>query len=186
MSRIRDLSGKRYGRLSVLGISSITPSSGAIWKCVCDCGRNTLVRRGDLVSGKTRSCGCLALETRRIEYGLSALNKVFNSYKQHAKRRGYEWQLTKEEFKELTQQPCKYCGKIPSNYCGENAQCKNGGYTYTGLDRVNNTRGYLLSNVVPCCGTCNRAKDTQTEEEFLAWVSQVYIKTLLMQRSDNK
>jgi len=185
MSKIRDLVGNKYGRLLVERFMG-TGTGGALWECSCDCGNTSVVRRGDLLSGKTRSCGCLALETRRIEHGLSAFNKVLNSYKQHARRRGYSWGLSKEEFKSLTQQPCKYCGQPPSNYCGEKAQCKNGGYTYTGIDRVDNTKGYFLSNVVPCCGVCNRAKDTQTEEDFLSWVSKVYIKTLLLQQDDLK
>ena len=49
----------------------------------------------------------------------------------------------------------------------------NGDYTYNGIDRVDNTRGYTLDNVVPCCFKCNRAKDTMTKEEFLEWVGRV-------------
>lgn len=182
MPKIKDLAGETFGRLTVLFLLGTIPGSGAFWECRCTCGNITSVRRGDLLSGKTKSCGCLALEVRSKAHGVSSFNKVLNNYKQHARHRGYEWGLSTEDFKELTQQPCKYCGRPPSNYCGEASQCKNGGYTYTGIDRVDNDRGYFIDNVVPCCSVCNRAKDTQTEEEFLSWVSTVYIKTLLLQR----
>lgn len=57
----RDLTGKRFGKLVVLRSSH---SDGkAIWEvCLCDCGKEHLVRRGNLESTPgTRSCGCSLL-----------------------------------------------------------------------------------------------------------------------------
>lgn len=50
------------------------------------------------------------------------------------------------------QKPCHYCGEaIPT----------------AGLDRVDNTKGYVLDNLVSCCTFCNAAKNTQTMDEFI-------------------
>lgn len=46
-------------------------------------------------------------------------------------------------------------------------------FVFTGIDRVDNTRGYDPDNVVPCCRVCNRAKDVRTKDEFLSWAKRV-------------
>ena len=51
-----------------------------------------------------------------------------------------------------------------------------------GLDRIDNTKGYLLDNVLPCCGGCNVSRHTQyTVQEF-----KVMIQALLKFRKKNK
>lgn len=59
----RDLVGLRFGRLLVLRRSGTASSGHATWACVCDCGTETVVRSHLLVSGETRSCGCLRHDT---------------------------------------------------------------------------------------------------------------------------
>lgn len=58
MSRLVDLTGQRFGTLTVLRKSSVIAKSGAAWDCQCDCGRITTVTSANLKSGNTRSCGC--------------------------------------------------------------------------------------------------------------------------------
>ncbi len=56
----RDLTGQRFGRLLVVkGL----PHMRCL--CQCDCGTTKEIRRQHLVSGKTRSCGCLRREFER-------------------------------------------------------------------------------------------------------------------------
>lgn len=52
-----DLTGQRYGRLTVLARA---PDQGrkVAWHCVCDCGRETTVQSFNLIFGYTVSCGC--------------------------------------------------------------------------------------------------------------------------------
>lgn len=58
-TRKLDLTGQRYGRLTVLGPAENIGSRTA-WRCRCDCGRETVVRTNRLRSGHTTSCGCRA------------------------------------------------------------------------------------------------------------------------------
>src|SRR3990167_4767260 len=55
----RTFIGKRFGKLRVL---SFAPQDGWIRyvNCLCDCGRKRVVRLGNLRSGNTKSCGCVA------------------------------------------------------------------------------------------------------------------------------
>lgn len=58
-----DLKGKRFGRLFVverdMEQQQKLNSPQACWKCKCDCGSVIIVKSGNLIKGKTKSCGCL-------------------------------------------------------------------------------------------------------------------------------
>jgi len=54
-----DLTGKRFGKLTVLSESSNRNSNGAvIWLCKCDCGKTKEIVSQSLIRGLTTSCGC--------------------------------------------------------------------------------------------------------------------------------
>lgn len=53
-----DLTGQRYGRLTVLGPAENIGTYTA-WRCRCDCGREAVVKTNRLRSGRTISCGCV-------------------------------------------------------------------------------------------------------------------------------
>ena len=56
---IIDETNHRYGKLLVLGYAgSRESSSGALWKCLCDCGKECFVRGDELRRGR-QSCGCI-------------------------------------------------------------------------------------------------------------------------------
>ena len=60
-----DETGKRYGRLTVLDMAPNTNKDRGIkWRCLCDCGNETIVSGRDLRQGKTKSCGCYMKEVR--------------------------------------------------------------------------------------------------------------------------
>lgn len=60
-SEIKDLSGKRFGRLVALEYMG-RKNDRTLWRCVCDCGRESIVGYTALMTGNTRSCGCLEKE----------------------------------------------------------------------------------------------------------------------------
>jgi 5-methylcytosine-specific restriction endonuclease McrA len=98
--------------------------------------------------------------------GVAACNVLYADYRFNAKRNGRPFFLTREDFQRLTSEHCHYCGAAPASV-KKQAGC-NGVYIYNGLDRVDNTKGYSLDNVVTCCWECNRDKGNKTEGEFLA------------------
>lgn len=71
----------------------------------------------------------------------------------------------------LMGQSCAYCGSPPSNY--KPGKGRADGFTYSGIDRVDNSQGYTTANTVPCCKACNIAKNDREVEEFLAWATRV-------------
>ncbi len=56
---MNDLTGQRFGRLTVQARATSTRAGAAQWSCTCDCGNATIARGTNLQSGHTTSCGCL-------------------------------------------------------------------------------------------------------------------------------
>jgi hypothetical protein len=62
MSRLIDLTGCIFSRLTVLSRAGSNPQGQPIFFCQCTCGKQTKVQARALRNGQTRSCGCLARE----------------------------------------------------------------------------------------------------------------------------
>ena len=162
-----DMTGQVFGKLTVIKRTGSTRGGAAAWLCKCDCGNEAIISGGNLRSGNTKSCGCL----KTLPRGVAAFNKVLHSLKGGAEKRGHAWYLTDEQVRHLTKRPCYYCGIEPSQISGNGHT--NGVYVYNGIDRLDNTKGYTIDNVVPCCGTCNYAKHTMTLEKFTSWAKRL-------------
>lgn len=172
--RMIDEAEKRYGQLTVTGFAGRGSHRRAQWTCICDCGNTTIVYGCNLRRGLTKSCGCLNKEMNwhRLPLGEGAFNYLCNRLKRNAKDREYEFDLTKEQVRAIVTKDCHYCGSPPAQRT-KYKRC-HGDFLYNGIDRVNNSIGYVEGNVVPCCGRCNRAKDTMGVDEFTSWIAQVY------------
>lgn len=64
MSKLIDITGQRFGRLTVIRKAGHAADRTTLWECKCDCGNTTIVRRGNIIYGRTLSCGCLGKERR--------------------------------------------------------------------------------------------------------------------------
>lgn len=73
MSALIDITGNKYGKLTVLRRVENAPKGKARWECRCDCGNVVIVRGGDLKYGTVKSCGCLRSNTiaRCTTHGMS-------------------------------------------------------------------------------------------------------------------
>jgi len=58
-----DLTGQRFGRLTVIHPSEKKKWGAYLWDCVCDCGKEYAAHTRSLLTGRTRSCGCLHKDT---------------------------------------------------------------------------------------------------------------------------
>lgn len=83
--------GNRYGRLTVISVAKTQPRviNGKQYgyryylKCKCDCGREKSIAHLDLLTGHTKSCGCIARENiikRNFKHGHTAGNKTSHEW----------------------------------------------------------------------------------------------------------
>jgi hypothetical protein len=84
----------------------------------------------------------------------------FDTYRESASRKNLEFELALQDFEDNWNKECHYCGDaIPT----------------IGFDRIDSNKGYVKSNLVLCCTTCNAMKsnlDTQTFLLFCKKISQ--------------
>ena len=66
MGKFVDLTGKKFGRLTVIKRSNKKSKNGSVlWECKCECGNQSCVSSQSLKSGRTVSCGCYGKEIRK-------------------------------------------------------------------------------------------------------------------------
>ena len=185
-----NLVGLRFGRLVALKESPVMAlNRGLKWECVCDCGNKTVSRADSLLDGSSSSCGCGQREaaaatgraSRKRDLRAAALNKMFLRYAHNAKRNNREFSLSIEDFSSLVSSDCVYCGEAPKevlartgNFYGENHKIVDSGLRAHGIDRIDNSIGYVVDNCVSCCERCNRSKLTMTVDEFRDMISKQY------------
>lgn len=109
---------------------------------------------------------------------LGAKRYVLNAIKQSAKKRGLLYELVEKDAISLITKECHYCGRPPSSVMSKGSTHL-GPFYYNGLDRKDNTKGYLLDNVITCCYHCNIAKSTLSYQDFLEMIKSIYHKLIL-------
>ena len=62
MSTLKDLTGMKFGRLTVIGRVANNAEGRAMWECQCECGLKKIVKGKNLINGATKSCGCMLKE----------------------------------------------------------------------------------------------------------------------------
>jgi hypothetical protein len=165
---IKEHIGEKYNYLTITDVFRSKPyingRTSTLVKVICDCGNETTTSYDALKQGKCVSCGC-----HRKKYDNSAMAKAYREYMFSAKKRGYEFNLSHDEFYKLVEQPCHYCGTSPMR----NTDFNGDSYNHNGIDRVDNSKGYSIDNCVPCCTICNHAKMDMPYNEFIDWINRL-------------
>lgn len=65
MTRIQDITGQKFGRLTAKEYMFTDKGKSSTWLCQCECGNTLSVVLSTLRNGSTQSCGCLRLESLR-------------------------------------------------------------------------------------------------------------------------
>jgi hypothetical protein len=97
--------------------------------------------------------------------------RYYACYRIGAKRRNIEFSISKETFKDLCGKSCHYCGslEVRKTCCSGLVYCAK----FNGIDRVDNNLGYIDSNCVSCCPTCNYAKRELSYNKFKKWIERL-------------
>ncbi|MFH1580871.1 MAG: hypothetical protein ABIC39_02180 [Pseudomonadota bacterium] len=68
MAKLKEMTGKTFGRLTVIARSQNDKNNSVMWICICEC-KKTVIARGDMLrSGNAKSCGCLKTEITRKKW----------------------------------------------------------------------------------------------------------------------
>lgn len=160
-----DLTGRKFGKLTVIKFNGINRLHSSLWECLCECGKMTEVIAANLKNSITRSCGCLKYENQYK----SIENKAYGYHVSDCKKRGFKFHLPKDIYLEIARQPCTYCGEFSIR--------KN---TTTGVemklnsvDRINNDPWYLIPGCQSLCFICQRMKNVMPHYEFMEHIKKI-------------
>ena len=94
------------------------------------------------------------INSYEIQYGV---------YVRSAELKQIRFGLSFDEFKEIVNKPCHYCGILRDR----------GTEQFNGIDRDDSSIGYLPSNCVSCCSMCNYMKNTLSGDVFVRRVEHI-------------
>lgn len=160
----KDLTSLKFHKWTVLSLKE-KKKRDFIWNCQCECGLFKEVSSNSLRNG-SKSCGkCGTKNAKRTNHNIDHENEliaknVLARYKCQAISRGYNYDLSFEEGWKILNSSCFYCEKSPSSFQTGKRKHK---FYYTGIDRVDNDKGYQLDNCVPCCKSCNSMKKSTSK-----------------------
>ena len=143
MGKIKDLTGQKFGRLTVLG------NNGDKKICLCDCGKICNVLTNHLSIGHTQSCGCLQKERSSTINGLykTRLRKIWESMHTRCeceKHKCFNLYKNKKICEEWHRIPYKRKQEGFLNFY--NWAMNNGYNDNLSLDRIDNSKGYCPEN----------------------------------------
>lgn len=70
MGKYKNITGERFSKLVAIERIGVNIYRKSIWKCVCDCGNEVNISLGELLTGNTKSCGCI-----RFKHGVTENSK---------------------------------------------------------------------------------------------------------------
>lgn len=154
------LTGKKFGNWLVLTEAPRASWGGSMWYCSCSCGVNRIVQGAALVSGISRSCGCLK-KGRPATHGMFGTHRymLWKSAKHRAREKGLPFTLKVTDIPDIPKR-CPILG-IPIS---------RGIYKYgpgsASLDRITPSLGYIVGNVQIISHRANAIKQDATWKEI--------------------
>lgn len=150
MSKFIDLTGQKFGRLTVIKRAesriSKTGQHKTMFLCKCDCGNEICVSSSNLKSGYVKSCGCYQQECRiknNTSHGMSKtrLYKIWKGIKRRCINKNYA------QFQYYGGRGITICDEWENNYLNFYNWAINNGYDdYLSIDRIDLNRNYEPNN----------------------------------------
>lgn len=142
-----DLTGNRYGKLTVLEFLYKRENKHLMWKCVCDCGGEAIVQGNNLKTGHTSSCGCIRLN-RHTKHGHTKDYKKSPEYRIWGSMKSRCYNPNNKEYHNYGGRGIKVCERWLDkekgflNFISDMGSRPKGKW----LDRVENDGDYIYNN----------------------------------------
>ena len=169
--KIKDLTGKIFGKLTVIERAENGLRNQARWTCRCECGILSVKQSTHLIEGLSKSCGRGNCRYRsgKDSYNYTGYKDLSGSYYYkvtcHAKEKGREMNVSiKEMWDQFEQQHglCALTGRLIS-LTDHTAS----------LDRIDSSKGYVIGNIQWLHKDINALKNDFPEDVFVSMCVQV-------------
>lgn len=170
MSKIKDITGQKWNKLTAIKFVKSTGKHGHIWLWKCDCGNKKEILIYSVKIGNTTSCGC-------NNHKKGSLSYLWTGYKEIPGEFFYNIQNSANKRKLKFNLSIKYLWKL---YKKQNKKCaisgikigfhdEDGRKNSASVDRIDSTKGYIKGNIQWVHKTINKIKQTLSNKEFIQW-----------------
>lgn len=161
MSKINNLTGKKFGRLKVIKYYGSNKNGRALWLCECECGNTKIILGNSLLNKATLSCGCYnneIVKSVNVKHNMSSskLYKVWQGMKTRCYNKNFIY------YKNYGGRGIKICDEWLDNFNTFYKWAINNGYKEgLTIDRINNDGIYEPSN----CRWITRAEQNRNQRK---------------------
>lgn len=148
MGKFQDLTGMKFNKLTVIERAGYDEYHKILWKCLCECGNETVTHGRALKNGKCKSCGCIKNANRRSDGRFKGLTdtRIFRIWKGMNRRCNNE---NADDYKNYGGRGISVCNEWSGTQGFFNflSWALNNGYSDSlSIDRINNDGNYEPSN----------------------------------------
>jgi len=143
------------------------------WALRCSQVIITNIQKNTVVPFEILPSDSIEVTKRYSDRTIPAKKALYADYKNGLKAKKLGFNIPENVFYSLSKRNCFYCGAPPSSLRNTGKNSYKSSYTYNGIDRINNSIGYYIENVVSCCKICNFSKSNRDQKEFILWVQQL-------------
>lgn len=137
---MNNLTGKKFGKLTVVKRAGSTKYHCANWECLCDCGNKKIISSNHLLTGNTKSCGCLKLKHsyNKTKNG-SRIYRIWANMKQRCNNQN------NRDYKDYGERGIKVCDQWLKfkNFFEDMGEPPTNKHQ---IDRIDNNLGYFKEN----------------------------------------
>lgn len=142
MSNLKDLTGQKFALLTVISRVENDAKGKAYWKCLCDCGKTTIVSGSNLRSGAVKSCGCLRYKEKETHHlSNTRLYRIWNAIIQRCNNQKH-W-----AYKYYGAKGINVCAEWKNDFLAFYMWAMGNGYSEKlTIDRIDNEKDYSPQN----------------------------------------
>jgi len=140
-----DVTGHRFGRLVVMQASAVRLNGRKSWECKCDCGGSKSVVLSSLISGSTKSCGCLADESRKVATRVHGLSNT-KEYEVWSSMKSRCMNSKNKHYKDYGGRGIYVCSKWQTSFRDFYSDMGPKPSEDHSLERIDNDKGYFPGN----------------------------------------
>jgi hypothetical protein len=165
--------GTVFGKMTFIGPAGESHKARR-WKLLCHCGKEASLKPSEVVKGKWTTCGCRLKHLIGGDSSMSTfIKKLITNYTKSSRVRCLKWELGDPLALELFYSPCHFCGDAPSRIL-KSSRGRLAPKMVSGIDRMNNSEGYVIGNVLACCVRCNYAKHDMGYEDYVKLIAKTH------------